>query len=336
MKNFTNDRQASLIRDVIKSEKLSNYILFGESHGVQLSLRTIDTIQKDTLMPNKPIAAVLDSGMGRQISAQDVAANNLKGRPGPHGKCENISSTEAATNLSSWPSSLNIYLNICHLNDINRHTRDQFFSVIIDLLPQQVDSRMTDRETAQRLKDRIGCPPANKFNDLTWARAMSCGVFEKGVGNNPSCLSQCQADERSTGKNNHCQQSCIKDSNLECQDSPLDAKNYRMGNTKILGIQSLDDCQNSVGSMDYLMDHLKRDPTNPRTADVSYVRVANAGGHVTFRDTPAFSRCREPKMENDLFAKIFNSDVNSARQMLLNCYNGSFLTSELVPSKGQQ
>jgi hypothetical protein len=319
-KNFTSDRQAEIIRDLAKKEALAKYALFGESHGAQVALRAIDKIQSDPTAVNKPIAAILDSGMGRRIAAQDAKE---RGPAGKHGQCASLEAAAGGEGGNGRPSPpppyVEAYFNACKFNRLAPENKNDLVGDILGSFPPEVFARGPTAESAKKIVARFGCPPVNKISFSAWRKAMSCDVFEPGVGNNMDCRKGCQSRPYSPAQMAGCLESCASD--VPCQSPPLDAKLYRMGQTNILGIQSLDDCQNWVAAMDYLMANLRAKPgASVEPAASAYVRVSRAGGHMVFRDSPQFARCREPVAQARLFAEIFNGDVAKAKDSVLRCY----------------
>lgn len=315
MKGFTNENQANVVRNIIKKENLSNYILNGESHGVQLAMRAINKIQRDQGMIYKPVAAILDSGMGRRINAQDVIERDKRCGIGDSHKDRS----------ASTPVYVESYLRDCHYRNLTDAEKSGLVTRLVHWLsPSAVTKEnMSTKYATELLRKHFGCPPMNKISPVAWTRAMGCGVFEEGIDWNRSCSDLCPKDIPK--KKSACLKKCAKSpNNLKCQDIPLDVKNYKMGETKILAIQSLDDCINWVSSMDYLVSNLKKNPdTGSESAEAAYVRVQNAGGHVTFRTEPSFAKCRAPHMGNYIYKKIFEGDLTSAKTTIVNCYHES-------------
>lgn len=124
---------------------------------------------------------------------------------------------------------------------------------------------------------------------------MSCGAFENGV------LSQLG--------NQKCTQ-CAP-----CKDKPLDIKDYNIGHTAVIGVQSRDDCNNFELAMDYLMDNVK-------TKNKTYIHVSNAGGHGVFLTNPngGFKNCMQAKTKTQILNEVFNGNAAAVKNIVQNCY----------------
>ncbi|MGZ6370263.1 MAG: alpha/beta fold hydrolase [Bdellovibrionota bacterium] len=309
---FTSDKQAEVIRDIVKREDLKKYILWGQSHGVQVSLRAIDQIQRDPTIKVKPVSAILDSGMGRRATISDNAFKRTLGKVGQHGRCLHNQSEEDAdrADRSSHPgpeispATLESYVTLCGYNFTKA---DRARGTLADNLRRFSNSKRIQAQygtslSTKNLIDIFGCPPFDKIDYATWSSAISCGEFAPDL-RVAMCLEFAPEEQRA---------SCAKQP--PCYESALDFRKYELGNTSVLGIQSMDDCNSWTKTMDDLMVGLVK------RGNSAYLKLMNAGGHVTFANADAWQLCRTPSTMNAITSEIFAGNARKSSQLLRDCY----------------
>lgn len=296
LKNFNQTTQARTIKDVIKRLGLKKYVIWGESLGVSVSLRTLDAIQRDNKVKTKPRAAWLDSGGGRPVTQADMAWMNkcYANKPGTPEKCEPPSPQRE--------EALKAYIKNCYSKPITQEQTSFVYQHI---------SWPGIKDDLKPYLEFFGCPPIQKLDYTVWEFAMACGEFEPQVAqdNLGYCSSKCHYPICG-----EVQEQCKKNCSVmpKCLDTPTQVKDYKLGRIPIVGLQARDDCSSWPETMDYLMKNLDPDRSE-------YVTVER-GGHVSYdmRDVHLWDDCH--KESGPLFNDLFEGRVHEVGQRLRLCY----------------
>jgi hypothetical protein len=294
--------QAEVIRNVIKKLKLDKYVIWGSSLGVSVSLRAIDAIQKDQTIRSKPIAAVMDSGSGRQVTKGDLEWSSMCNS---HDKTPHTKESNCAPASGLLPSTISSYLHHCYKKKLSPERTSMLIGGLV---------RYGFPDDPKAIEALLGCPPVEQVDYSVWEFSMACGEFDSEASK--STLNYCRdkCGYPVCGKARvDCQKKCTQ--SLECKDSPIDVKKLKLGNTSILGIQARDDCGSWPATMDYLMSNLDVPASD-------YVSVPK-GGHVSYQSS-------NPKNDHwkachanpgPLFSNLFKGQVTKVGNIMRGCYS---------------
>jgi pimeloyl-ACP methyl ester carboxylesterase len=293
--------QAGAIRDVIKKVKLENYILWGASLGVSVSLRTVNAIQKDHAIKAKPVAVVLDSGSGRPITQADLLSPKCKPQrhqtPSEKQKCSLPQGID--------PNTLSSYLSHCYPDGLSPERQ----SMLSNRLARYHFPK--DPKSIERV---LGCPPVKKIDYGVWSYSMACGEFDAEAAKSTLnyCNEKCGYPVCDKAQED-CKKSCT--SLPKCQESPIDVKKMNLSKTAVLGIQAQDDCTSRPAAMDYLMSNL---------SVPNYYLSVPKGGHVSYqpssRDNDLWQACHDNP--DPIFSNLFKGQVDEVGKIMRSCYTG--------------